>query len=236
MVEGGEIAASVASELRTIPGWEDCASHRSGEPTVEVPDGVELDDALLELQPPPGLEEVPVWVKFEHGVADLSEVEFEPSAVAIVRWGKDYRERGLVAGFPQMLLGPALAGQRRRRAVAGGRRADGSLELWIEANGTGEVLATLDAEACLGEVADLRWRTAGETGRLLIALVATSTGRSIGLARAPIDPNEPIDALELLLHAGLTDVESDPTLLTHSSEAARSRSSRERWREFLRQR
>jgi hypothetical protein len=234
MMQGEKIADRVASELRGIPEWRNRVRHQPGDALIRIEDEGDLDGAMLELRPAVDLDEVPVWVELEHGRADLSEIEFEAVSVSIVRWGKEHGERGLIANFPQMLLGPALAGRRHRNPVAGGRRADGSLELWIEATATGVVAATVDADPRLGEIAELRWRSAREEERLLLALVPTPSGRNLGLARLPFTPSEPLVTLELLVHDSLDAVAVDANLLESSAAAAYSEPGRSRWRELMR--
>jgi hypothetical protein len=231
MKAGEEIAASVAALLGEQPEWRQRVSHRPGTSVVSV--DTDLDGALLELRPDPSVEEVPAWVTLDHGPADLSEIEFEPVSVAVVHWGPGHSERGLIAGFPQMLLGPALAGTTRRTPVAGGRRVDGRLELWIEPTATGEVLAAVDADSGLGTVAELRWRTGPDSGRLLVALAATGQGRNVGVARLPVNPTRPLEELDLLVHPDLGGLAVDAALISLSLAAAYSQTARDHWRKLL---
>lgn len=168
-----------------------------GRPMLEI--DADLDGALLELRPA-DVREVPVWVTFEHGVADLGDVGFEPESVSLVHWDTDHRRRGLIAGFPQLLLSPAVAGTRRRSPVAGGRRADGLLELWVEASAAGEVIAVVDASETLGPTAQLRWTSgSGRSDGLTVAVPVGPRGRRLGVASLPVDPVDGLTRLQVLV-------------------------------------
>ncbi len=226
---GEEIAEQAVVELRRTPGWGGRISRRPGESRIRVTDEGDLADAMVELRPEAGAEEVAVWVALAGGYADLSALDFVPRSASVVRWGKEYVERGLTIGFTQHLLGTALAGEHRRTPVAGGRKADGSLELWIEASPTGEVLAAVDTEADLGTVADLRWSTDEGDSRLLLVLIEGPNNRRLGLARLDLDPSQALTGLDLLVHRDLDIAAADEGLLARSASAAVSEEGRDRW-------
>lgn len=232
MAEGERIAAGVVRRLAEGEEWRSRVRQAPGTAMVVFDPAADLDGVFLQLQPDTAVEEVPVWVSLEHGRADLAEIEFEPVSVAVVRWGRDHRERGLVAGFPQMLLGPAMAGRSLRTPVAGGRREDGLLELWVEPSGAGQVLAAVDADPGLGTVAELRWTSGSTAGHLLIAL-APAGERNAGIAHLPVDPAEPLEDLSLLVHPTLNGFEGDEPLLARSAAAALTPDGRTRWQQLL---
>lgn len=232
MAEGERIAAGVVRRLRDQEEWRSRVRQHPGTAVISFDSAGGLDDAFLQLQPDAGVEEVPVWVSLSHGSVDLGEIEFEPVSAAVVRWGGDHRERGLVAGFPQMLLGPALAGKSSRTPVAGGRRADGLLELWVEPSATGQILAAVDADSQLGTLAELRWASTAADARLLIALAASGE-RSLGIAHLPVDRSQPLRDLDLLVHPDLSAIDWDESLLSRSASAAISQGGRERWQQLL---
>lgn len=194
----------------------------------DTEDGV----AMVEVRPPDSVREVPVWVDLEHGPADLTDVGFEPASVSIVSWDAAHVERGLMVGFPQMLLGPAVAGRNREAPVAGGRRGDGAIELWIEPMPGGEIVAAVDTEAGLGPVADLAWETAAGSGRILVALPVSQDGRRLGLAAVPLAGRDRLWSIDLLVHPGLASVPADEDLLRASVASARSQLARDLWRQL----
>jgi len=229
MGSGETIAANVAERLgETVPELVGHVTPRNEDGRVYVEVDAVVDGSMLELRPPVTVREVPVWVELKHGRADLTDVDFEPVAVSVVSWGEEHAQRGLLVGFPQMLLSPALAGQRRNVPVAGGRRGDGALELWIEPGPGGEVLAAVDADARLGQLAELSWTAAAGGGRLLVALAGSQPGRRTGLAALP-EIGEQLLEIDLLVHEGLGDAAVDDELLQASVAAARSQAARELW-------
>lgn len=224
------IAASVAEKLGGSRAGGETSAWSSGT-KVFTEAGREASGTMLELHPPPGAREVPVWVKLEHGYADLADLDFEPASVSIVEWDECHGEQGLIVGFPQMLFGPAVAGRRHEAPVAGGRRGDGRIELWIEPTPIGEMVAVIDADARLGLVGNLAWTSPAGDGRLLIAL-PESRGRRLGLASLPLNGIDQLLSIDLLVHPDLTDAAPDAALVGISVASARSQSAQTLWRQL----
>lgn len=188
---------------------------------------------VLELRPPPGAGEVPVFVELGHGPVDLQGLGFDPAEVALVQWDGDHLRRGLMFAYPQMLDDTAIAGTDHRVPVAGGRRGDGLLELWIESSPTGRVRATIDAARPLGCVADLTWRTPTGAGRLLVALVDHPPDRGLGACTLAIDARSGLSAVALVVRESLADADPDHELVASSRAAGDTPAGRERWTQLV---
>jgi hypothetical protein len=173
-------------------------------------------DTVLVLHPPSNVADVPILVPLASGRTELYDLDFAPERISVLRWDDDHRRRGLSIGFPQTLISPAVAGEGHRTPVAGARRADGLLELWLEASATGRVRAVVDCDAALGTIADMRWRSEAHHGRLLIALADLRGGRRLGHAILPLDPVDGLQEYELLVLVDPAQAMADRTLFSQS--------------------
>lgn len=180
----------------------------------------DLHGALLELAPPAGVPEVPSYVLLREGGADIGEITFAPSYLKIVRWDEPAREAGLIIAAPQLLIRTDRAGEEHDTPVAGGRRADGRLEIWIEASVHQEVTATIDADRALGTVADLELTHGERRHRLLVALAHYGTDRTLGFARLPVDPTLPLTRTSVLVRQDLAATPNVSLALIRASRAA----------------
>lgn len=162
-----------------------------------------LHGALLELAPPIASSEVPSYLLLGDGGTDVGEIAYVPSAMKVVRWDSAALESGLIIATPQFLTRTDRAGADHDTPVAGGRRADGRLEMWIEASVHKEVTATIDADSALGTVADVELVNGEHRHRLLIALAQRGTDRTVGFARLPIDPAKPLTQTRVVVREDL---------------------------------
>lgn len=214
-----QIARQV-SDLSSI----EVVADRSGL-AVEVSAG--HPDTVLVLHPPSNVTDVPVLVPLASGRTELYDLDFTPERVSVLTWDGEYRRRGLSIGFPQALVSTAVAGEDHRTPVAGARRADGLLELWLEASETGQVRAVVDCDAALGTIADLRWRSEVGHGRLLIALPDLRGPRRLGHAILPLDPVGGLQEFELLVLVEPAEVMADRALFSQSVASAGTPAARE---------
>lgn len=190
--------------------------------------GEDLHGALLELAPPAGLSDIPSYLLLRDGGADVGDIPYAPSALKIVRWDSAALESGLIIATPQLLARTDRAGADHDTPIAGGRRTDGRLEMWIEASVHQEVTATIGADSALGTVADVEFVNGEHQHRLLIALAQHGTNRTVGFARLPIDPTKPLTQTRVVVRQDLAATPNvSLALIRESRSGATSGASRQ---------